>query len=52
MKPSQPQNPTDSSVGVCQEELKKVCDAVVALGYDCEFCENGNVVFQKKEPKK
>jgi len=34
------------------EELKKVCDAVVALGYDCEFCENGNVVFQKKEPKK
>lgn len=34
------------------EDLKKVCDAIVALGYDCEFASNGNVVFQKKEDKK
>jgi len=30
------------------EDLKQVCDAIVALGYDCAFCDNGNVVFQKK----
>lgn len=34
------------------EELKKVCEAIIVLGYECEFCENGNVVFQKKEEKK
>ena len=31
------------------EELKKVCDAICALGYDCEFADNGNMVFQRKE---
>lgn len=31
------------------EDLKQVCDAIVALGYDCEFASNGNVVFQKKK---
>lgn len=30
------------------EELKKVCDSIVKLGYDCEFIENGNIVFQNK----
>ncbi len=28
-------------------ELKKVCDAIVSLGYTCEFVNNGNLVFQK-----
>ncbi len=30
------------------EELKKVCDAIIELGYECEFVDNGNIVFQKK----
>jgi len=25
--------------------LKQVCDAIVELGFSCEFVENGNVVF-------
>lgn len=28
------------------EELKRVCDAIVDLGYNCEFVDNGNIVFQ------
>ena len=34
------------------EELKRVCEAIISLGYECEFCENGNVVFQKKGAEK
>lgn len=30
------------------EELKKVCDAIIALGYDCKVVDNGNFVFTKK----
>lgn len=33
-------------------ELKKVIEAIESLGYDCEFAENGNIVFQKKEGEK
>lgn len=29
------------------DEIKKVCDSIVKLGYDCEFVDNGNIVFQK-----
>ena len=29
-------------------KLKKVCDAICNLGYDCEFVDNGNIVFQEK----
>ena len=29
-------------------ELKRVCDAICELGYDCQFVDNGNIVFQKK----
>ena len=25
--------------------LKKVIDAITILGYDCEFVDNGNIVF-------
>jgi hypothetical protein len=31
------------------DELKKICDAICNFGYDCEFAENGNVIFQKKQ---
>ena len=34
------------------EELKKICDLICNLGYECEFVDNGNIVFQKKEVKK
>ena len=34
------------------EELKRVCDSIVSLGYICEFVDNGNIVFQKKETQK
>jgi hypothetical protein len=30
------------------EELKKICDAICNLGYECKFAENGNVIFQRK----
>ena len=30
------------------EDLKKVCDAICNLGYECTFVNNGNIVFQKK----
>jgi ABC-type Na+ transport system ATPase subunit NatA len=33
------------------KELKKVCDAIVNLGYECELVSNGNIVFQKLEVK-
>ena len=29
------------------EELTKICDAIILLGYNCKICDNGNVVFQK-----
>ena len=29
------------------KELIRVCDAIIALGYNCKICDNGNVVFQK-----
>ena len=31
------------------DKLKRVCDAICNLGYNCEFCDNGNIVFQEKE---
>ncbi len=31
------------------EDLKEVCDVITKLGYNCEFVDNGNIVFQKKE---
>jgi len=30
------------------EELRKICDSIIALDYDCFFVDNGNIVFQKK----
>lgn len=30
-------------------ELKKICDGICDLGYDCQFVENGNIVFQMKK---
>lgn len=33
------------------DEIKNVCDSIVALGYDCEFVDNGNIVFQKIQKK-
>ena len=30
------------------QELKKICDAICSLGYDCMFVDNGNIVFQRK----
>jgi len=30
------------------DELKRVCDTMVSLGYDCKLVDNGNIVFQKK----
>ena len=29
------------------KELIRICDAIISLGYNCKFCDNGNVVFQK-----
>lgn len=29
-------------------ELRKICDCIIDLGYDCDFVDNGNIVFQKK----
>jgi len=34
------------------KELRKICDAIMELGYDCQFVSNGNVVFQKQEEEK
>ena len=34
------------------KELKKICDLIVNLGYECEFVDNGNIIFQKKGVKK
>jgi hypothetical protein len=31
------------------EELNKVIQAIISLGYDCNFVDNGNIVFQKKD---
>ncbi len=31
------------------KELRKVCDTICELGYDCDFVDNGNIVFQKKK---
>lgn len=28
-------------------ELRKICDCIIKLGYNCEFIDNGNIVFQK-----
>ena len=30
------------------EEYKRICDAIVAMGYEALVVSNGNVVFQKK----
>ena len=30
------------------EELQLVIEAICKLGYDCEFVDNGNIVFQKR----
>ncbi len=29
------------------KDLKKICDAIVDLGYEATFVSNGNVVFEK-----
>ena len=34
------------------ERLKEVCDAICGLGFDCEFVDNGNIVFQDKHGEK
>jgi len=31
------------------KELRKICDLICDLGYDCEFVDNGNIVFQKND---
>jgi len=31
------------------QKLKEVCDAICKLGYECEFVDNGNIVFQNKD---
>lgn len=31
------------------KDLKKVIEAIENLGYDCEFADNGNIVFQKRK---
>lgn len=28
-------------------ELKKICDFIVSMGYECYLADNGNMVFQK-----
>lgn len=33
------------------QELKKVIEAIEQLHYTCEFCDNGNIIFQKKEKR-
>lgn len=30
------------------KRLRRVCDAICELGFDCEFVDNGNVVFTDK----
>ena len=30
------------------KDIRIICDAIVNLGYDCEFVDNGNIVFQRK----
>lgn len=30
------------------DELKKICEAIQNMGYDCTFVDNGNIVFQKR----
>lgn len=29
------------------DELKKICEAIQKLEYDCTLAENGNIIFQK-----
>jgi hypothetical protein len=31
------------------EELKKICEAIINLGYECGFLDDGIIVFQKKD---
>ena len=31
------------------KRLREVCDKICELGFDCEYCENGNVVFTDKK---
>jgi len=33
------------------EELNIVCEAIIKLGYKCEYEPNGNIVFQKDVKK-
>lgn len=30
-------------------KIKKICEVICELGYDCYFVDNGNIVFQEKE---
>ena len=32
------------------KKLQKVIDAIVALGYEASFADNGNIVFQEEQP--
>ena len=34
------------------ERLKQVCDAICDLGFECEFVDNGNIVFSDIGEKK
>ena len=33
-------------------ELKRICDHIESVGYDCYFVDNGNVVFVKRDEEK
>lgn len=35
------------SNGFQYEDLKKICDVVCNLGYECQFNEHGTIVFMK-----
>jgi hypothetical protein len=32
-------------------KLKQVIEAIEKLGYNCEFVDNGNIVFQEQPPQ-
>ena len=34
------------------ERLREVCDSICSLGFECEFVDNGNIIFTDKSEKK
>jgi hypothetical protein len=32
-------------------KLKLIISTIEQLGYDCEFADNGNIIFQENKPK-